>query len=82
MPAILPALVLILVLMEYGLWLKYLEFLANLLIVLILVLMEYGLWQEAGGASPVPYGVLILVLMEYGLWRQRLIIIIKELRAS
>ena len=36
--------VLILVLMEYGLWL-FLEFLAKPLIyVLILVLMEYGLW--------------------------------------
>ena len=38
--------VLILVLMEYGLWLKSLETLENdERLVLILVLMEYGLWQ-------------------------------------
>ena len=58
--------VLILVLMEYGLWLAH-KGVQKFYKVLILVLMEYGLWQ----ARAVEYQrilVLILVLMEYGLW--------------
>ena len=41
--------VLILVLMEYGLWLVEHRAIHLSLLVLILVLMEYGLWLEAIG---------------------------------
>ena len=61
--------VLILVLMEYGLWRK--TFLAECFgkAVLILVLMEYGLWHQGESFSGKLFFVLILVLMEYGLWQ-------------
>ena len=60
--------VLILVLMEYGLWPKILMNLWDDWWVLILVLMEYGLWRTISGGQAAPPRVLILVLMEYGLW--------------
>ena len=61
--------VLILVLMEYGLWLHWWSSQQNgIRKVLILVLMEYGLWQIMIFKAMKELGVLILVLMEYGLW--------------
>ena len=60
--------VLILVLMEYGLWRMLINLSINYLTVLILVLMEYGLWQSLTGNAITVSDVLILVLMEYGLW--------------
>ena len=61
--------VLILVLMEYGLW-RYVRDVPELfLIVLILVLMEYGLWRTLFLLNGTNNLVLILVLMEYGLWQ-------------
>ena len=61
--------VLILVLMEYGLWQYRLHVEGQYCRVLILVLMEYGLWPVEGPtASTAAFIVLILVLMEYGLW--------------
>ena len=62
-------LVLILVLMEYGLWQCNRSVGCADSWVLILVLMEYGLWPEVVRANPMgAVKVLILVLMEYGLW--------------
>ena len=65
------AAVLILVLMEYGLWrpLRGLS-MAAWDTVLILVLMEYGLWPRPDKLRTRCWTVLILVLMEYGLWRR------------
>ena len=60
--------VLILVLMEYGLWLLAIHRLLRLHHVLILVLMEYGLWPFKVFCHWAADSVLILVLMEYGLW--------------
>ena len=61
--------VLILVLMEYALWLLTKGVLLSLShTVLILVLMEYALWRESKVSSQWWTGVLILVLMEYALW--------------
>ena len=60
--------VLILVLMEYGLWLEQGVLLLALHVVLILVLMEYGLWRIKFYLWISGDNVLILVLMEYGLW--------------
>ena len=61
--------VLILVLMEYGLWHSKADCEdSSRSRVLILVLMEYGLWRvSALSTAEIPI-VLILVLMEYGLW--------------
>ena len=62
--------VLILVLMEYGLWLALADVLTKDSVVLILVLMEYGLWHPDVEEKEADEGkVLILVLMEYGLWQ-------------
>ena len=61
--------VLILVLMEYGLWLKTTSGKSEVANVLILVLMEYGLWPSEDITEGEGLIVLILVLMEYGLWR-------------
>ena len=63
-----PFSVLILVLMEYGLWQTEFRRLVSMGKVLILVLMEYGLWQVVECLLDGRHGVLILVLMEYGLW--------------
>ena len=63
-------LVLILVLMEYGLWPRSSALSACSGCVLILVLMEYGLWLSEFTLSSESHTVLILVLMEYGLWRR------------
>ena len=63
-----PEPVLILVLMEYGLWQEVLMFTRFAHWVLILVLMEYGLWQKGVVHLFDKAYVLILVLMEYGLW--------------
>ena len=61
--------VLILVLMEYGLWLFAGRGCKTFFsAVLILVLMEYGLWPVLIGQKSTGCDVLILVLMEYGLW--------------
>ena len=60
--------VLILVLMEYGLW-PSMYAADGWHYVLILVLMEYGLWHRTICALATMDQVLILVLMEYGLWR-------------
>ena len=60
--------VLILVLMEYGLWLRCTRTGGILSEVLILVLMEYGLWLIMKKVIRSVREVLILVLMEYGLW--------------
>ena len=60
--------VLILVLMEYGLWHDFVTCEVHLHGVLILVLMEYGLWHEEIYRERDLGRVLILVLMEYGLW--------------
>ena len=60
--------VLILVLMEYGLWPVYGSRKGFGWIVLILVLMEYGLWRRVNLIWKEYGKVLILVLMEYGLW--------------
>ena len=60
--------VLILVLMEYGLWLEDALIKAFENYVLILVLMEYGLWLTILFNISTKLKVLILVLMEYGLW--------------
>ena len=62
--------VLILVLMEYALWVVF-PFYDNVdvTIVLILVLMEYALWVLPRTLKPMGnLTVLILVLMEYALW--------------
>ena len=60
--------VLILVLMEYGLRVRYVQRPHHTPSVLILVLMEYGLRVPLLAAPMLPFlGVLILVLMEYGL---------------
>ena len=65
-----PRQVLILVLMEYGLWLRLgSPACRGPVQVLILVLMEYGLWHSLLGDWVWSMIVLILVLMEYGLWR-------------
>ena len=65
----LPDTVLILVLMEYGLWPRKEAPWGLSSTVLILVLMEYGLWPEPKDAKGMrELAVLILVLMEYGLW--------------
>ena len=61
--------VLILVLMEYGLWQNSHDSLSwERSWVLILVLMEYGLWLPYYYYQSEWELVLILVLMEYGLW--------------
>ena len=61
--------VLILVLMEYGLWLNGVTVSYGIAPVLILVLMEYGLWLTLSERLiHFDHDVLILVLMEYGLW--------------
>ena len=62
--------VLILVLMEYALWLLGKVDKDGSCLVLILVLMEYALWhlQLLKERNKAIY-VLILVLMEYALWR-------------
>ena len=60
--------VLILVLMEYGLWPDNRLHNGAELTVLILVLMEYGLWHGGDLLTTGDDQVLILVLMEYGLW--------------
>ena len=61
--------VLILVLMEYGLWRKLFTVVRIVSLgVLILVLMEYGLWHYSCISCRCNCCVLILVLMEYGLW--------------
>ena len=60
--------VLILVLMEYGLWPLYSQLPTPPEPVLILVLMEYGLWHKVVDTIVNFFCVLILVLMEYGLW--------------
>ena len=63
-------LVLILVLMEYGLWPDEGQSVHQLgVYVLILVLMEYGLWLTYNEKEHGRKYVLILVLMEYGLWQ-------------
>ena len=63
--------VLILVLMEDGLWLTLTAaYVLGLVLVLILVLMEDGLWHPRGYAYRSKKSVLILVLMEDGLWLQ------------
>jgi hypothetical protein len=65
--------VLILVLMEYGLWQgKKIKYRTRKIWVLILVLMEYGLWPNTEEVYNNEITVLILVLMEYGLWRRAL----------
>ena len=59
------ACVLILVLMEYGLWHNLSGYINNVTTVLILVLMEYGLWQDgvwphqypSGGLNPCSNGI-------------------------
>ena len=61
--------VLILVLMEYGLWHSETPADGTSPTVLILVLMEYGLWQDGVVLHHRRGTVLILVLMEYGLWQ-------------
>ena len=61
--------VLILVLMEYGLWQCGQNHNRGSVNVLILVLMEYGLWLPKDMKNIRAARVLILVLMEYGLWR-------------
>ena len=61
-------LVLILVLMEYGLWPDNIRLDSLRDSVLILVLMEYGLWPNLKEVIMAMKFVLILVLMEYGLW--------------
>ena len=63
-----PYLVLILVLMEYGLWRRRRRGMRRMAWVLILVLMEYGLWPTFDAYVKAFDSVLILVLMEYGLW--------------
>ena len=64
--------VLILVLMEYGLWRKLFTVVRIVSLgVLILVLMEYGLWHYSCISCRCNCCVLILVLMEYGLWLKR-----------
>ena len=63
--------VLILVLMEYGLWRHLPQEGRKGTEVLILVLMEYGLWQIMAKYISNRNTVLILVLMEYGLWLLR-----------
>ena len=60
--------VLILVLMEYGLWRNNDVDDFKVTLVLILVLMEYGLWLKEFLGDKRRANVLILVLMEYGLW--------------
>ena len=63
--------VLILVLMEYGLWRIMNKVELVKAFVLILVLMEYGLWRMKSPNFRAIIRVLILVLMEYGLWPVR-----------
>ena len=66
------ATVLILVLMEYGLWQKTCKAYDKVGKVLILVLMEYGLWPFRVVTITTAHSrVLILVLMEYGLWHMK-----------
>ena len=62
--------VLILVLVEYGLWACAWPLqVSTVPPVLILVLVEYGLWEaERLAAVAEKSSVLILVLVEYGLW--------------
>ena len=61
--------VLILVVMEYGLWPGRKTHNSSANTVLILVVMEYGLWQERLLCRRLRRSrVLILVVMEYGLW--------------
>ena len=62
--------VLILVLMEYGLWHGSDGAQPLHAQVLILVLMEYGLWRWSLLCIVSLVLVLILVLMEYGLWHE------------
>ncbi len=70
--------VLILVLMEDGLWLHHSHDAGHLpVLVLILVLMEDGLWQQRRSIYNTGNRVLILVLMEDGLWRQSVLILYK-----
>ena len=67
--------VLILVLMEYGLWPQNFQFQGLTQMVLILVLMEYGLWRCRTSTLFHWLWVLILVLMEYGLWPVPILIV-------
>ena len=61
--------VLILILMEYALWVhKIMATLLKNCIVLILILMEYALWDGKGYCVGAGHRVLILILMEYALW--------------
>ena len=61
--------VLILVLMEYDLWVAELKGVNQVYGgVLILVLMEYALWGQVSSSVERLARVLILVLMEYALW--------------
>ena len=69
--------VLILVLMEYGLW-RSVQVCWLHLTVLILVLMEYGLWHCGMLRLVTACGVLILVLMEYGLWHEPLLAMLRS----
>ena len=60
---------LILILMEYALWVKkQISLFMRLDFVLILILMEYTLWVQAILHNGRAQGVLILILMEYALW--------------
>ena len=64
-------LVLILILMEYALWVPRLaQIQPATYTVLILILMEYALWEieKIGGSGKNKNDVLILILMEYALW--------------
>ena len=61
--------VLILILMEYALWVDmHSKDCYKNMIVLILILMEYALWVTPSNLLAVTVRVLILILMEYALW--------------
>ena len=64
--------VLILVVMEYGLWRRWTLQSSIQKEVLILVVMEYGLWQQLCLLCDDGRAVLILVVMEYGLWPRQI----------
>ena len=62
-------LVLILVLVDYALWLHRERVCRLTTQVLILVLVDYALWQQDANPPKGKARVLILVLVDYALWR-------------
>ncbi len=60
--------VLILIVLEDGLWECLITMLLNIFRVLILIVLEDGLWEIPGRSKAYCKDVLILIVLEDGLW--------------